>query len=100
MLEAQTLGEALRLLLHRARLKQDALASELGVSSATVSAYLNDTSLPSAAILRRTSNLLSDRLNVRSDVLWNELGRLVESTATLIHLDAHARNLTREAAED
>ena len=99
MLKAETLGEAIRLLSYRAGLKQEALAAELGVSSATVSAYLNDASVPSAVVLRRLSNLLAKYLNLASEVLWNELGGLVENTATVIQLDAETRNIARQSEE-
>lgn len=99
MLRAETLGEAMRLLSYRAGLKQETLAAELGVSSATVSAYLNDASVPSAVVLRNLSNILAKHLNLRSDTLWGELGQLVENTARVIQLDAEARNMVRQPEE-
>ena len=93
MISARTLGEGLRLLLYRAGLKQEVIAAELGVSTASVSAYLNDASLPNAVALRRLSQFLGDKLDRPAEELWAELGELLDATAVLLELEAGARTL-------
>lgn len=93
MLRAHTLGEALKLLLHRTRLKQDVFAQLAGVSPASASAYLNDTAVPSATTLRTMTKILADRLDVPADRLWNELGELLEPTTALIAMTAESRSI-------
>ena len=93
MLRAETLGEGLRLLIYRAGVKQDVLAEELGVSSASISAYLNDASLPNVTTLRGLARVLASRLDLSPDDVWAALGDLVEATSRFARLDAEAENL-------
>lgn len=93
MITARTLGEGLRLLIYRASVKQEALASELGVSTASVSAYLNDASLPNAVSLRKLAQFLAQKLDRPADELWSELGELLDATAVLLELEAGAQAL-------
>lgn len=80
-LTPQSLGEALRLLRNRARLRRDQLAAAAGVSAGAVSNYENDVSAPSAAALRRVSNSLAEHLGVDAAGLWAELGRILDSSS-------------------
>ena len=73
-----SLGEALRLLRHRARLTRDVLASRIGASAGAISNYENDISAPSAAILRRLAFTLAEALGTDPRVLWEQLGALVD----------------------
>jgi len=54
-----SIGEALRMLRHRARLTRDALAEGAGVSAGAISNYENDVSAPAAATLRRLARVFS-----------------------------------------
>jgi len=76
-----SIGEALRLLRHRARLTRDTLAQHAGVSAGAISNYENDVSAPSAATLRRLTLVLAALLGNDPDALWLEMGAI---------LDAHA----------
>ena len=96
MIAARTLGEGLRLLLYRAGLKQEVIAAELGVSTASVSAYLNDASLPNAVALRRLAQFLADKLERPAEELWTELGELLDATAVLLQLEAEAQLLATD----
>jgi len=74
-----SIGEALRLLRHRARLSRDALAQHAGVSAGAISNYENDVSAPSAMTLRRLTLVLAGLLGNDPVVLWNELGTILDT---------------------
>lgn len=93
MITAQTLGEGLRLLMYRAGVRQEVVADELGVSSASISGYLNDASIPNAGTLRGLARVLASRLDMPPNDIWAELGELVETSSSLARLDAEASNL-------
>lgn len=80
----RTLGEALKLLQHRAEINRDDLAREAGVSTGAVSNYLNDASVPSAATLRRIAAVLARRLGEEPDRVWSELGQLLDEGRLLL----------------
>lgn len=82
-LEPATLGEALRLLRHRAGLSRDDLAALASVSSGAVSNYENDVSAPSAAALRRISGALASALGVAPAPLWHELGAVIDQSVAV-----------------
>jgi transcriptional regulator with XRE-family HTH domain len=73
-----SIGEALRLLRHRARLTRDALAKESGVSAGAISNYENDVSAPSAATLRRLALVLAAALETDALELWQQLGDVLD----------------------
>ena len=73
-----SIGEALRLLRHRARLTRDALAQHAGVSAGAISNYENDVSAPSAVTLRRMARTFADLLHRDSGELWDRLGALLD----------------------
>lgn len=79
-LEPATLGEALRLLRHRAALSRDSLASVAALSSGAVSNYENDVSSPSAAALRRLTHALADAVEQDVEALWTQLGALLDES--------------------
>jgi ketosteroid isomerase-like protein len=72
------LAEALRVLQNRAKMNRDELASAVGVSSNSMSNYLNGGSAPSVSVLRKLNNLLAERLGLDPVHLWIELGMLVD----------------------
>ncbi len=74
----KNLVEALRLLQGRAGMSREELAKGCGVSAASMSNYFNGTSVPSATVLRKISNVLADRLGLDPVHLWVELGMLID----------------------
>jgi transcriptional regulator with XRE-family HTH domain len=76
-----SVGEALRLLRHRARLSRDALAQHAGVSAGAISNYENDVSAPSAVTLRRLTLVLAGLLGNDAVALWNEMGTIIDAQA-------------------
>ena len=76
-----SIGEALRLLRHRARLSRDALAQHAGVSAGAISNYENDVSAPSAATLRRLTLVLGGVLGSDPVALWDEMGTILDAQA-------------------
>ncbi len=95
MLTAETLGEALRLLLHRSSLRQDSLAKELQISSGSVSAYLNDTAVPPAPLLRAMANVFANKLGIAPDAIWTEFGKVVDGSSRLAQVKAEGAVLSR-----
>lgn len=79
-LEPATLGEALRLLRHRAALSRDALASITALSAGAVSNYENDVSAPSAVALRRLAHALAEAVEHDVEALWTQLGVLLDES--------------------
>lgn len=77
-LEPATLGEAFRLLRHRGCLSRDELASLAKLSAGAVSNYENDVSAPSAMALRRLARALADATDQDADVLWAQLGGVLD----------------------
>ncbi|MBI4261104.1 MAG: helix-turn-helix domain-containing protein [Actinobacteria bacterium] len=84
ILRPRTLGEALKLLQHRAGVNRDDLARDSGVSTGALSNYLNDVSVPSAATLRRIATALASRLSEDADEVWSELGGLLDRGGLLL----------------
>jgi transcriptional regulator with XRE-family HTH domain len=80
VIQPRTLGEALRLLQRRAGLNRDDMAKLVGVSSGSLSNYLNDASTPSASMLRRIVTLLAHRLGLEGTQLWVEFGDFLDRT--------------------
>src|SRR5437588_6717886 len=76
-----SIGEALRLLRHRARLSRDALAQHAGVSAGAISNYENDVSAPAAATLRRLTLVLAAVLGNDPIALWDEMGAILDAQA-------------------
>ena len=76
-----SVGEALRMLRHRARLTRDALASAAGVSAGAISNYENDISAPSAATLRRLALVLAQAVDADSSELWDQIGEVLDQQA-------------------
>lgn len=74
----QTLGEALRLLRHRARVSRDQLAASSGASPGAISNYENDVSVPPAPTLRRVCRALASALDQAPTALWVEVGTLLD----------------------
>ena len=74
-----SVGEALRLLRHRARLTRDALAQHAGVSAGAISNYENDVSAPSAATLRRLTLVMAGVLGTDPTALWVEMGAVLDA---------------------
>ena len=77
-----SIGEALRLLRHRARLSRDTLAQHAGVSAGAISNYENDVSAPSAATLRRLTLVLAALVDNDPIALWNEMGAILDAQAS------------------
>src|SRR5438874_8103342 len=73
-----SVGEAIRLLRHRARLTRDALASAVGVSAGAISNYENDISAPPAATLRRLAVVFAEVLDADPSELWEQLGDILD----------------------
>ena len=73
-----SIGEALRMLRHRARLTRDALAEGAGVSAGAISNYENDVSAPAAATLRRLARVFSVALETDASALWEQLGEVLD----------------------
>ncbi|MFZ6005554.1 MAG: helix-turn-helix domain-containing protein [Actinomycetota bacterium] len=78
--EPSTLGEALRLLRHRASLSRDDLAAIAELSAGAVSNYENDVSAPSATALRRLTSALAAAAEQDVEVLWAQLGAVLDKT--------------------
>jgi transcriptional regulator with XRE-family HTH domain len=79
----RSLGEAIRLLQARAGLTRDELARRAGISTGAASNYLNDSTLPSAGILRRIGTALATALHEDPDQLWLQLGEVLDGQITL-----------------
>ena len=77
-----SIGEALRMLRHRARLTRDALAQHAGVSAGAISNYENDVSAPSAATLRRLTLVLAALVGNDPVALWDEMGAILDAHAS------------------
>jgi transcriptional regulator with XRE-family HTH domain len=73
-----SVGEAIRLLRHRARLTRDALATGVGVSAGAISNYENDVSAAPAATLRRLAVVFSEALDADPSELWEQLGDILD----------------------
>ena len=76
-----SVGEALRMLRHRARLSRDALAVAAGVSAGAISNYENDVSAPTAATLRRLAIVLAQAVDADPAELWDQLGEVLDHQA-------------------
>jgi transcriptional regulator with XRE-family HTH domain len=70
ILRAQTLGEAIRLLMQRAGLTRDDLAAASGVSAGSMSRYLANSGVPPSRVLHRIATALADQLGVASEAIW------------------------------
>lgn len=73
----ETVGEGLRLLQSRAGMLRDDLARAAGISSGSLSNYLNDVSIPPAGVLRTLSDILSEQLGLNPARVWGEFGKLL-----------------------
>ena len=73
-----SIGEAIRLLRHRARLTRDALAERAGVSAGAISNYENDVSAASANTLRRLALVFSETLDIEASELWEQFGSILD----------------------
>ena len=82
----QTIGEALRMLRHRARVTRDVMAAAAGASAGAISNYENDVSTPLAPTLRRIAHALAPLLGVSPAELWEQLGQIMDAQ------DPHYRN--------
>ncbi len=80
-LAPSTLGEALRMLRHRARHSRDQLAAAAGSSAGAISNYENDVSVPPAPTLRRITLALAAMLGVESQNLWEQLGQIMDAAS-------------------
>jgi transcriptional regulator with XRE-family HTH domain len=80
--EPRTLAEALRMLLARSAMRQEELGRRLGVSSGSMSNYINGLTVPPATVLRRIAESLSDRVGVEAEELWTQLGMLLVAEET------------------
>src|SRR5438477_3790773 len=76
-----SIGEALRMLRHRARLSRDALAVAAGVSAGAISNYENDVSAPTAATLRRLAIVLGQAVDADPAELWDQIGEVLDHQA-------------------
>ncbi len=65
------------MLLARSGMRQEELARRMGVSSGSMSNYINGLTVPPATLLRRMAETLSDPIGVDSDALWTELGDML-----------------------
>jgi len=74
----KTLGEAIRVLQDRAGMNREQLARASGVSPTSITNYVAGNTTPQAAVLRRMSNELAQRLKLDPVHLWVELGALVD----------------------
>ena len=81
--DARQLGRSLRLWRSVRRLKQGAVAAELGVSQTTVSRWESGGSAPSFDEQQALRRLMAARLDSAADF---ELGRLVERAPVPVHL--------------
>src|SRR6266513_1356972 len=88
-----SVGDAMRLLRHRARLTRDALAAGVGVSAGAISNYENDISAPPAATLRRLAVVFADVLDADPSELWEQLGDILDRQS-----DAQAPRRTSHTA--
>ena len=84
-LAPSTLGEALRLLRHRAHVSRDELARSAGISAGAVSNYENDVSDPAASTLRRLCSALARPLSA-VPAIWEQLGAVLDQSSDA-HLD-------------
>jgi len=82
VLGPQSLGEALRMLRHRARTSRDQLASAAGVSAGAISNYENDNSVPPAPTLRKVCRVLAASLDWPPADLWAQMGLLIDQFDT------------------
>lgn len=73
----RTLGEGLRLLQMRSGIRRDELARTVGISSGSLSNYMNGVSMPSAALLWRIAGALAPTMGFDRELLWAELGSLL-----------------------
>lgn len=97
--DARQLGRSLRLWRSLRRLKQGAVAAELGVSQTTVSRWEAGTAAPSFDEQQTLRRLMAARLDSAADF---ELGRLVERAPVAIHLicDLSHRLLAMSSARE
>lgn len=77
-LAARTVGEALILLRHRARLSRDQVADMAEVAGGTLSRLEKDVGQSSAGILREVVKVLAGATNADYEALWAEIGRLLD----------------------
>jgi CheY-like chemotaxis protein len=75
-----TLGETLQVLCSRARISRKELAQLVGVSTGALSNYLGDVTLPSAARLRKMTDVLAAALDADRHELWVALGHALEGS--------------------
>ncbi|MCU1451589.1 MAG: Helix-turn-helix domain [Acidimicrobiales bacterium] len=74
-----SIGEAIRVLRHRARLTRDALATLTGASAGAISNYENDVSAASAGTLRRLAVVLGEALATDPTELWDQFGAVLDT---------------------
>jgi transcriptional regulator with XRE-family HTH domain len=93
VLSAQTLGEALRLLMFRAGLTRDELADASSISTGSLSRYLGDVGVPPSDVLHRIATVLADRLGVGSDRIWVAFAPLLAESdvASVVRARAQVR---------
>lgn len=82
-----TLGEALRMLRHRARQNRDQVALASGTSAGAISNYENDVSVPPAPTLRRISLVLATMLDVDPRELWEQFGKVMDAASRRLNDD-------------
>lgn len=90
VLGPQTLGEALRLLRHRAKVGRDHLARLVDISAGAISNYENDVSMPAASTLRRLVVALAGLLGCSPSELWDQMGQILDATLADSSLPAAA----------
>jgi transcriptional regulator with XRE-family HTH domain len=76
ILNPQSLGEALHLLVRRARIPAQALADATGVSRTTIMNYLNDHATPNGDRMTKLVMPLAEALGENPDELIEEMVRL------------------------
>jgi transcriptional regulator with XRE-family HTH domain len=93
ILRAQTLGEAMRLLMQRAGMTRDDLAEASGVSAGSMSRYLANGGVPPSRVLLRITKVLADRLDVASDAVWVAFASILdeEDAGAVIRARTRAR---------
>jgi transcriptional regulator with XRE-family HTH domain len=88
---ARSVGEALTLLRHRAKLTRDQLADQADVAKGTLSRYENDLTLkPDVRTLRRIAHVLATATGDDDAQVWHDLGDLILRAETITRVRAVA----------
>lgn len=77
-------ADGLRLLLRRAALTHEELAERTGLSPGSMTWYarprMEGGRIPEASVLRKMSNALAAALDVPTERVWDEFGKLLDNT--------------------